>query len=212
MTYGDLPEDLGLIDLSPVEMMAWLYCPVATPTQATTLPDNLAQFWPILNEVMAREPERYTHGYVYLTAKTLWVEGCNIANRPGWHSDGFGTDDVNFIWYDRAPTEFLRDSFELPEDCTDAMAVMAARARRDRIVTFPDKHLLRLTPAVVHRSPVVFEPGKRSFVKVSLSADRYNLEGNSINHGILERWPLVQRAEVRNHPHAAVRNADSYAG
>ena len=26
--YGAPPVDLGLIDLSPVEMMFWLYCPI----------------------------------------------------------------------------------------------------------------------------------------------------------------------------------------
>ena len=31
MIYGALPKDLGLIDLSPVEMMFWMYCPISTP-------------------------------------------------------------------------------------------------------------------------------------------------------------------------------------
>jgi hypothetical protein len=209
-TYGDLPKDLGLVDLSPTEMMFWLYCPISTPREATELPPNLVQFRPIVDAVIAQGVDHYCDSYVYITAKTLWVEGGYIGNRPGWHSDGFGTDDVNYIWYDRAPTEFFQDRFDLPDDCADAMARMEARAASAKIVTYPAKHLLRLTPSVIHRSPVGFAPGMRTFVKVSVSADQYNLEGNSINHGLAERWPLVPRAEVRNHPHASVRNQDFY--
>jgi len=200
MTYGALPHDLGLIDISPVEMMFWLYCPISTPTEATVLPDNLVQFRPIIDRVMRDDPDRYCDSYVYLTAKTLFVQGDYIGNRPGWHSDGFGTEDVNYVWADRAPTEFYGDSFTLPDDCDVAMDIMAQRAAAADLVTYPDKHLLKLTPAVIHRSPVHFAPGMRTFVKVSVSADRYNLIGNSINHGLTERWPLLPRLPERNHP------------
>lgn len=200
MIYGALPDDLGLVDLSPVEMMFWLYCPISTPSEATTLPDNLVQFRPIIDRVIADDPDRYCDSYVYLTAKTLWVSGDYIGNRPGWHSDGFGTDDVNYIWYDRVPTEFIKASFTLPADCADAMAEMAFEASMAAPYSFPDKHLLRLTPAVIHRSPVGFEAGLRTFVKVSISSERYNLEGNSVNHLLTERWPLLPRFAERNHP------------
>lgn len=200
MIYGNLPEDLGFVSLSPVEMMCWMYLPISTPGEPLTLPPNLEQFRPIIARVAERERERFQSEYVYLTAKTLWVSGDYIGNRPGWHSDGFGTDDLNFIWYDRAPTEFIEGSFTLPDGCDDAMMLMADMAKHCATVTYPDKHLLRLTPAVVHRSPVAFAPGMRTFVKVSISPDRYNLEGNSINHGLHERWPLLPRALERNHP------------
>lgn len=203
MRYGALPEDLGLIDLSPAEMMFWMYCPVRVPGGLFVIPDSLRQFEPILKAVWVEDAELIEESYVYLTAKTLWVSGDYIGNRPGWHSDGFGTDDVNYIWSDRAPTEFLSADFDLPTDCPDAMAEMARRAGdpENEIVTYPNKHLLRLTPAVIHRSPVGFAPGMRSFVKVSISADRYNLLGNSINHALPDsHWPLVSRDVERNHP------------
>lgn len=199
MIYGDLPEDLGRIDLSPVEMLFWMYCPIRTPGKGYFMPDNLIQFWPIVLAANEREPD-LRDKYVYLTAKTLWVTGDYIGNRPGWHSDGFGTNDVNYIWYDRAPTEFIEDAFTLPDDCEDAMAQMTARALDKSLVRFPDKHLLRLTPSVIHRSPHRYPEGMRTFVKVSISPDRYNLEGNSINHRLEEHWPLVPREVVRNHP------------
>lgn len=199
MIYGALPEDLGLIDLSPVEMMFWLYCPISSPGELEDVPANLQQFGPILDAVHAYDRQAYDDSYVYLTAKTLYVSGDN-ANRPGWHSDGFGTDDVNYIWYDRAPTQFIESSFSLPTDCADAMAYMALAAENQPIITFPNKHLLRLTPAIIHRVQPNVSPGVRTFVKVSLSKDRYNLEGNSVNHRMRQRWPMLPRDAERNHP------------
>jgi len=205
MIYGALPIELGEVDISPVEMMFWMYCPISTPGMGVSveLPDNLAQFAPIIHRIREYDWDHWADNYVYLTAKTLWVSGDNIGNRPGWHSDGFGTSDVNYIWYDRAPTEFLRDEFQLPPTCADAMAIMEKRALLvGDIRTYPDKELLRLDPRVIHRSPVNFAPGMRTFVKVSLSADRYNLAGNSVNHRLGESWPTVPRQPERNHTHA----------
>jgi hypothetical protein len=199
MIYGALPEDLGLIDLSPVEMMFWLYCPISSPGELEDVPANLQQFAPILDAVFNYDPQLYDDSYVYLTAKTLYVSG-DSANRPGWHADGFGTDDVNYIWYDRAPTQFMEGSFPLPTDCADAMAYMAFAAENQPIITYPNKHLLRLTPAVIHRVQPNVAPGVRTFVKVSLSKDRYNLEGNSVNHRMRQRWPMLPRDAERNHP------------
>lgn len=198
MIYGALPDDVGRVDISPVEMMFWQYCPVATPTEPLTLPANLRGFAPILERVAAIDP--LDGLYVYLTAKTLWVTPHCIGNRPGWHSDGFGTDDINYIWYDRAPTEFIQDAFTLPADCADAMAHMAERAIQRHVVTYPAKHLLRLDQRVIHRCPEDYAEGMRTFVKVSLSRDRYNLAGNSVNHELKERWPLLPRHAERNHP------------
>ncbi|HKT54077.1 MAG TPA: hypothetical protein VJP88_06465 [Caulobacteraceae bacterium] len=202
MIYGALPRDLGLVELSPAEMMFWLYCPIKTPRTDLVLPATLRQFLPIVLRAKWEDAERFRDSYVYLTAKTLYATPDCVGNRPGWHSDGFGTDDLNFIWYDRAPTEFVDcpKGFPLPDDCDASMDMMAWQAAVSPTVTFPAKHLLRLTPEAIHRCPVEFEPGMRTFVKVSVSADRYDLEGNSINHELGERWPLHPRQAERNHP------------
>lgn len=202
MLYGYLPQDYGLVDISPVEMMYWLYCPIWTPSEPLTLPDTLKQFEPIVNGALARESERrgLSSTYGYLTARRLWVAGDFSGSRPGWHTDGFGTDDINYIWYDSAPTEFIRARFELPNDCTDSMGIMDQHAKGAEVFTYPVKHLLRINPYVVHQSPSHCEPGLRTFVKLSISTDRYNLEGNSTNHLLKEEWPLLSREKDRNHP------------
>ena len=224
---GDPPEDLGLFDISPTEMMFWMYLPISIPEDGKgpeqgkgyhyLLPPNLKQFAPIIHACAFDAGPAFRDRYVYLTAKTLWIEGGYIGNRPGWHIDGYGTDDLNYIWSDRAPTEFLinQRGWSLSEDCDESLEQMEKIAQQvldynpDGAVTYSNKHLLRLDNTVIHRSPVGFEAGMRTFVKVSLSRDQYNLLGNSINHDLPStHWPLVDRRMVRNHP--TYRNSDSY--
>lgn len=207
--YGALPKDLGEIDLNPTEMMFWMYCPVKVGRSSRLeYPDSLLQFQRLHNAVYFDLLDlwdkefslRWFDSYIYMTAKTLWVSGEYVGNRPGWHSDGFGTNDLNYIWYDRAPTEFIQGNFTLPEDCKDSMSAMEEIAKGSDVVTFPEKHLLRLDPSVIHRSPVSFEPGMRTFVKISVSTDKYDLEGNSINHNFGEIFKKKPRQVERNHP------------
>ena len=184
--YGTPPKDLGLVDLRPTEMMCWLYCPISTPDheKGYIVPENLRQFETLVRRARLSDPAAFRDGYVYITAKTLFVSGSYSGNRPGWHSDGFGTDDLNFIWCDRAPTEFLvlENAVPLSMDCDVSMLEMDILAcmmgAGDKIETYPDKHLLRLDPSVIHRPPVKFDAGMRTFIKVSISKDRYDLAGN----------------------------------
>lgn len=208
---GNSPVDLGLHDHQFDEMMFWMYCPISMPGKAHYVCEaQLRQFAPLINACRDYDPERFEANYVYVTAKTLWVEGNFIGNRPGWHTDGFGTDDVNYIWSDRAPTEFYsqEELVEISDDCDESMDQMRHlfeevnwKCPHYPVETYPDKHLLRLDATVMHRCPVVFEPGIRTFFKLSLSKDRYNLKGNAVNYLLPEsNWPLVDRDEKRNHP------------
>jgi hypothetical protein len=170
-------------------------------------PDNLVQFDEIVMAAGENDRDHFIESYVYLTAKTLWVSGDYIGNRPGWHSDGYRTTDVNYIWCDRAPTDFLHApaGLKLDEDCDTSLQQMNGYGLRPgmygaEIVQFPDKHLLRLDETVIHRSPASFAPGMRTFVKVSISESRYNLIGNSVNHQLPIPGEMFPRGETRNHP------------
>lgn len=197
--YGKMPDVIGFVDLDIKEMMFWMYCPIKTRHHISQwyIPKNLEQFLPLLTMI----PRKDLSGkYVYITAKRLWVDGDCIGQRHGWHTDGFGTDDINYIWYDKDPTLFMLNHFQLSENCQDSIAEMNEHASDSKIVFFPEKHLLRLDPYVVHRCQQWVDPGYRTFVKISLSKNRYNLEGNSINHGFPEKWDYVPRGTERNHP------------
>lgn len=210
--YGNPPVDLGPIDLSPVEMMAWLYCPIKEPGGVVVLPPNLEQFRPIVDRVFLdcmglRDKNSFGHwtpGWVYITAKTLWVTPEAPGNRPGWHCDGFMTDDLNYVWSDTNGTLFCEpeELTEFTQDHRASLAEMTAFAESmpHRQRTYPDKHLLRLDETVLHRVADVHKEGMRSFVKVSVSRHEYRLAGNSINHGLSTDWEFVPRQADRNSP------------
>lgn len=202
MKYGAEPEDLGLIDLDPTEMMFWMYCPIKEPFyKYCIIPENLLQYKPIINRAMYAVPySEWENSYVYITAKTLYVESGYIGNRPGWHSDGFGTNDLNFIWYDRAPTEFLLGTFHLPDDCDESLKAMDNLGAIIKPTTYSCKHLLKLDQRMIHRCPQEYDAGIRTFIKISVSRYPYDLEGNSINPHLGEIFDKKSRKSSRNHP------------
>lgn len=203
--YGQRPRDLGLIGINPEEMMCWLYCPIKLPgMQSVSAPDNLRQFRWIWETARKDCADCWGDSYVYVTAKTLWVTPENPGNRPGWHSDGFLTDDLNYIWADRAPTVFYHD-WQLHSFTADHTASLAEMDDlcEDRVSAhhrYSDKHLLRLDETVLHKTPSHFAPGMRTFVKISVSRHRYALRGNSINWDFGLLGDYGERGEERNCP------------
>jgi hypothetical protein len=206
--YGAAPVDLGHHQLDPSEMLVYLYLPVrmarceGAANEGTRLPQRLAFVRGIVDAAIAdagRTLDVAEH-YVYLTAKTLWVEPGFSGNRPGWHADGYGSGgDLNYIWHDMNPTQFAVQPFEaIPDDDFASMQAMEAQIDPARIVTYPDSHLLRLDESVVHRVNPDIQAGMRTFVKISVSRHRFNLRMNSHNHLFDYAWTMHDRAEVRN--------------
>lgn len=203
--YGAAPVDLGLVDLNPTEMMFWLYCPIKlSGGPEESIPDNLRQFEPLV-EAAYRDMgyELYEDSYVYITAKTLWVTPEAPGNRPGWHSDGFLTDDLNYIWCDSNPTVFYEDGerHSFSADHKDSIPEMDALCEDERYQkTYPVKHLLRLDQTVLHKVNTNIPAGMRTFVKISVSDSWYGLKGNSVNHDLDTPKGYKDRDTERNCP------------
>lgn len=208
MSYGALPKVVGHIDLNPTEVMYYLYLPVSLPgMREMRLPRQLDFLYPLLAMVQADEPERFAAEHVYLTVKRMFVGGGVTPNRPGWHADGFLTDDLNYVWYDCVPTVFNESEFTISADHTRSLEEFAAQARPERNVTYPPRLLLKLDSKVVHAVGEPSHQQMRLFVKVSISKDRYNLKDNSRNYELDYRWPMHDRATVRNCPATAQRDS-----
>lgn len=186
------------------EVAYMLYMPVCTPGVTLALPPQAEPFVPLLHHVMLAERERVFAEYMYLTVKRMIVGPTVTPNRPGWHADGFGTDDLNFVWYDCVPTVFNRGAFDVSEDHTLSLQQFDQQADPSDDVTFPTHTLLRLDPTIVHRVAMADREQMRTFVKITISKNRFNLIGNSRNHAApgLD-WPMYPREAVRNDPHRA---------
>lgn len=140
---------------------------------------------------------------VYLTLKNIWVNGGTSGNRPGWHSDGFLTDDINYIWYDKNPTLFYFDgakhSFST-DHCKSLVEMNVLCENSDKHVTYPVKSLLRMDQFVLHKPNENFPGGVRCFMKISLSEHIYALEGNSKNEHLNLDMEYLARKPNRNCP------------
>ena len=207
MLYGNKPIVVKSFDINPSEMMFWLYCPIKLiGDYSVALPDSLKQYESLVHEcqldfISKFGSNEYESFWVYLTAKTLYVTNESKGNREGWHSDGFMTDDINYIWSDGNPTEFWEPDSLVPiiQHHEKSMQVME-QVCTNKIVTYPDKTILRLDQSVIHRvNPIVAE-GVRTFVKVSFSKSFYGHVGNSINHSLEYEHPTLLRSTSRNCP------------
>jgi hypothetical protein len=205
MIVGGLPHNLGVIECDASEMMFIQYMPIQMPGCGLRIPDNLMCFKPLIDRVIRDAEETYfsfnDEYYIYITAKHLYVTPENLGNRPGWHIDGFGTDDINYIWSDGAPensTEFCDQAFDISEDEHQSMVDMTAQADEGNIVTYLPKTLLRLDNKIVHRTSTRAVAGYRTFVKLSLSKQIYNLKGNAHNYLFDYAWNMIERDAERN--------------
>lgn len=202
MSYGDLPYSLGYFsDVHLPEMMFYLYLPVCMGDfEDVRIPEALKCIEPIVDVAMR---EHLQGQYVYVTAKRLFCTPGNPGNRPGWHCDGFGTDgDLNFIWSNKLPTRFAFQKFhDISDDHNLSMEQFEAQIDLGNVFSAAPFQLLRLNNEVVHSSPEIPDPGcERQFVKISMSPEKYNLEGNAHNYLFDYSWKMYDREKVRNDP------------
>lgn len=198
MVRSRLPEVLGQFSVDCPEMMLVQYMPIAMPGTFLKVPDNLKCFMPLIKAVM--NTLKSADDYIYLTAKCMYIaDGC-APNRPGWHIDGFGTEDKNYVWADSMPTEFCIQKFDLCEDHVISLDEMAQQAQEVNIMSFPNGSLLELDNTIVHRVSTNITPGMRTFCKISVSKHQYNLKGNAHNYLFDYKWEMVERAAERNNP------------
>ena len=217
--YNEKPESLGVteLDTSDLEMMCYLYQPVkpiGSPYSHVNyfIEDRLYSFIPMINDCLLHEVElglgfeEVKNSYVYLTVKHLYVTPTYCANRPGWHTDGFGTEDINYTWCDKFPTLFNSSKFDnIDTTHTGSMKQFDTLALPENDYELPVKTLTRLTPFVVHTTPKVVTETMRTFFKLSISKHPYNLKGNSKN-------PILGDMPWNFHDRSEVRNTESFAG
>lgn len=226
LTYGSAPELQGTFTPDFHEYLHYMYLPIIIPDDSDgadgsysrpksllhldiALPKRLEFARPMIEHAITEERMRGNEwDHVYLTARRGFATPGNPLNRPGWHSDGFGTEDINYVWTDRYPTLFAVQKFEnITDDHIDSIAAFEEQIDPASVITYGDRILMRLDPYVIHAAPEIPAPGgERSFLKVSFANSRYNLLGNSHNHLLDYDWKMHTREAVRNDP--ARTNAD----
>lgn len=207
---GDAPRHIGFIGTRLTEVMYYLYLPVVIGDSSICLPRNVEPCREIIEQsIKAATKLNRKFRYVYLSARRGFATPDNPLNRPGWHCDGYGTDDLNYVWWDGPGTRFAVQKFTgISVDHKFSLEQFQHQVKPEFITSGLMHGLYELTPDVVHATPIIPPPGcMRQYVKVSLSNSRYNLEGNSHNYMFDYDWNLQSRELVRNSPHSAQRDS-----
>ena len=211
--FNGRPALIGTFPLDIDEMMFYLYLPIKMKGDVHwKIPPRLKVFKTLIIEsikdlIETKGHQHFQDNYIYISAKNLFVTPDNVGGRPGYHIDGFMTDDLSYIWCDKAPTIFNSGDFILTLDHAQSMIEMELQTRKEKEYTMNNFDLLRIDNTVVHRTPDIAKPGMRCFFKLNVSKEKYNLKGNSHNYEFEYDWNLHDRSEVRNEP--ATANLDA---
>lgn len=212
--YGSPPRAVAVETFNLAEVMYYLYLPVVmrneTDGHIPRMPSNLSTHNELYRMIQhahydALRLRGKLYKFTYLSARKGWATPDNPLNRPGWHADGFGTDDLNYVWWRGPGTRFaLGDFGHISSDHTESLRqftdwIASHKGREIEVkADYPEATLYCLDPSVVHATPEIKTPGWRQYVKISLSDERYNLENNSHNYLFNYKWELHGREDVRN--------------
>ncbi len=205
MIYNKKPKVLGLFDVNIEEYFSYTYLPIKLPKQSNPTVERRLS---IFNEMIGRACcdfigdfglDRYINSYAYLTAKHQSQKGDQGFNRPGWHSDGFMTDDISYIWSNKQPTIFNDSDFILTQDDAISMGEMEQQADPENNYNYRNNTLIRMDQYTIHKVGN-YEDGDRAFIKICFSDDIYALKGNSINYELDYKWEYHTRKATRNIP------------
>lgn len=206
MYYGKKPKVIGYQNIHCSEMMFYQYLPIKLSGDKNIVFEKRLECFSDLILKICKDfilnfgIDLFEKKYIYLTAKYMYqLKKCSY-NREGWHSDGFMTDDINYIWSDKNPTIFNISSFKLTAHDTISMMEMNQQADPLKDFVFPEKTILMLNEFNIHKVSDVAEEGMRTFVKVSFSEDKYDLIGNSHNYDLDYNWDMKNRKISRNIP------------
>lgn len=206
MKYGDLPVPLGIHTVECNEMMFYQDMPIKFPgiyvlrDEQRLTPFNELIGICCCDYIGVFGLDNYMSSYVYLSAKHLFQSPGRPFNRPGYHSDGYMTPDINYIWCNKNPTIFNVSDFKLTADHAISIEEMEQQALVENEFSFRNNELLRLNQFNIHKVSEIKEAGMRLFLKVSFSKEKYDLIGNTHNYGIEYIWDMRERQVVRNNP------------
>lgn len=207
---GNDPWDLG--DLAIPDWDEFMFVqdmPISLPGGGVVLPNNLKFAAPFVERVReylsASKPAGWLdERYFYLCAKHTLVGKDSQQTRPGWHTDGFGTDDLSFLWADCLATTFLYQAMRVNVDSDiGSMVLMKTEAKDANARQGYDQTIYGMDDTVIHAPTIntTGEPRARRFLKLSVSRYPYDLAGNARNPLLQTPWqPNRKRVAHRNNP------------
>jgi len=214
MKYGDLPKVISTnLQVDCKEMLFYQYLPIKLSNSSNIKYEKrLSVFDTLINNCILdfnktlnsfKEFEEY---YIYLTVKHMYQLKNSSYNRTGYHSDGFLTNDINYIWSNINPTVFNISDFDLTLDDKLSLIEMKDQANPQFDIMFANNTLLKLDQYNIHKVNDKIKEGMRTFFKLSFSKDKYDLIGNSHNYELDYNWEMKERQKERNIPQTKIQD------
>lgn len=203
--YNKIPRNLGIFEIEVSEYFHYTYLPIKLSNSSKVIYEKRLKIFDRIIGTACCDfvgyfgLDRFIESYVYLTAKHQYQRAGSGFNRPGWHSDGFLTDDISYIWSNRQPTIFNSSDFSLSKDDILSMKEMEEQALEENDYEFPNNSLIQMDQYSIHKVGIPLK-GNRVFAKLCFSKDKYNLKGNSVNYELSYDWIYHERQERRNIP------------
>jgi len=205
VNYNKRPVSLGIMEACPEEYFSYTYLPIKLrDSTGLAVGERLRVFDGIIGRVACDYVgtfglDNYVNSYMYITAKHAWQKKGSGFNRAGWHSDGFMSDDISYIWSNKQPTIFNDGDFFLTQDDEESMVEMGQQAQQKNNFCFPNNSIIRMDQFSIHRTGE-YEEGVRAFIKIVFSKDKFDLQGNSHNYLLDYNWDMRPRRSSRNIP------------
>ena len=208
--YGKAPRVVDVFHNTGNEMMFYQGHPIKLVGQsAVKLEERLINsFEKIISTVCCDfigefGLDKFVSSYVYVCAKRLYQTKEKSFNREGWHTDGFMTEDITYLWSDASPTLFNSSDFSLTQDDVVSLQEMQEQADPKKSYKYRYGTLLQLDQYSVHRC----EPTHdciRSFLKITFSKDKFDRKGNTHNYLLDYNWEMKPRSQHRNIPQSKI--------
>lgn len=172
------------------------------------IPDNLKYLVNrVLSDVYRLSPSLYEDDwtkYCYITIKKGYIQDNSFPNRDGWHSDGFMSDQENFIWSDsiEVPTEVALGEFNVSDCHIKSLGEMEEQANHLSVAKLNINTLYDMKQHCIHRC-TKNTSGRailRTFIKITFSKELFNCVGNAWNYKLPHIVPnKIRNDELRNH-------------
>lgn len=201
-----LKEAVGTVEIDVALGTKYLYLPISLKgSPEITLPLDIRYNTGLLAMIFncLQSFGDIENKYVYLSLERSMVAKGKTQKRPGFHCDGYLTEDSNFLWANTLPTQFLLGNYIVYGNHHDtSLFDIYAKENIGNIYPAGIKEIIRTGPTDIHAATknTHFKEVDRTFAKISISDDRYNLKGNSINTELEYDWKMYDREAVRNHP------------
>ena len=212
------PPDLGRPDMNTEEMagLRALRCPInPAGSNEVVLPSEFAPLLPMVRHVFETEAHinpNFAAWWCHLSFERTEVTAGTTQRVPGWHLDGFQGVRVprhaaehSYLWADRDPTEWcLQPLFlsHLDSARHNIFDEIARQARESNAFAGLAGHVHLIDPYVVHRSPVLYELGWRSFVRITFTKTELEDPANTVNLSLLGVGNYPPRIEARDRLYA----------